>query len=88
MGVDEEKTTKKSGNDLTTEEEATVQKAIQAISDEGKCSVSLLQRWLKLSYRAASDVLDELQGRGIVGFTIKEGKNAGTQPVLITLPSR
>ena len=71
---------------LTEEEEAAVQLAIKAISENGKCSVSLLQRWLKLSYSAANDVLDELQQRAIVGPTIKEGKNAGTQPVLISLP--
>ena len=65
--------------------EKLVAKVTKAISDEGKCSLSLIQRWLHLSYSAANDLLDVLQKRGIVGQTIKSGKGAGTQPVLITL---
>ncbi|MEI6076725.1 MAG: DNA polymerase III subunit beta [Verrucomicrobiota bacterium] len=68
------------------EPEKLIDLAIKAISDEGKCSVSLLQRWFKLSYYKAGDLLDELQAAKIVGMTIKTGPGAGTQPILITLP--
>lgn len=47
--------------------EALLPEAIALIRGEGKASISLLQRRMKLSYNRASRVMEELERRGIVG---------------------
>ena len=49
------------------EDEEIVQQCIEVIRSEQKASVSLLQRRLRLGYTRAARIMDELEGRGIVG---------------------
>jgi S-DNA-T family DNA segregation ATPase FtsK/SpoIIIE len=49
------------------EDEELVQQCIKIIRSEQKASVSLLQRRLRLGYTRAARIMDELEGRGIVG---------------------
>ena len=49
------------------EDEEVIQQCIEVIRSEQKASVSLLQRRLRLGYGRAARIMDELEGRGIVG---------------------
>ena len=49
------------------EDEELIEQCIEVIRSEQKASVSLLQRRLKLGYGRAARIMDELEGRGIVG---------------------
>jgi S-DNA-T family DNA segregation ATPase FtsK/SpoIIIE len=49
------------------EDEEIIQQCIEVIRSEQKASVSLLQRRLRLGYTRAARIMDELEGRGIVG---------------------
>jgi S-DNA-T family DNA segregation ATPase FtsK/SpoIIIE len=49
------------------EDEEIIQQCIEVIRSEQKASVSLLQRRLRLGYGRAARIMDELEGRGIVG---------------------
>jgi S-DNA-T family DNA segregation ATPase FtsK/SpoIIIE len=49
------------------EDEELVQQCIEVIRSEQKASVSLIQRRLRLGYTRAARIMDELEGRGIVG---------------------
>jgi S-DNA-T family DNA segregation ATPase FtsK/SpoIIIE len=49
------------------EDEDLIQQCIEVIRSEQKASVSLLQRRLRLGYTRAARIMDELEGRGIVG---------------------
>ena len=51
----------------TDEDEELIQQCIEVIRSEQKASVSLLQRRLRLGYTRAARIMDELEGRGIVG---------------------
>ena len=62
------------------EDEELIQQCIEVIRSEQKASVSLLQRRLRLGYTAAR-IMDELEGRGIVG----ESKGAEPREILIDL---
>jgi hypothetical protein len=63
------------------EDEELVQQCIEAIRSERKASVSLLQRHLRLGYTRAARMMDELEGRGIVG----PSKGAEPRDILIDL---
>lgn len=62
-------------------DEDLVQNCIEVIREEGKASVSLLQRRLRLGYTNASTIMDELESRGIVG----PSKGAEPRDILIDL---
>src|SRR6185503_17815439 len=49
------------------EDEGIIEQCIEVIRSEQKASVSLLQRRLRLGYGRAARIMDELEGRGIVG---------------------
>jgi S-DNA-T family DNA segregation ATPase FtsK/SpoIIIE len=63
------------------EDEEIVQQCIEVIRSEQKASVSLLQRRLRLGYGRAARIMDELEGRGIVG----PSKGAEPRDILIDL---
>jgi S-DNA-T family DNA segregation ATPase FtsK/SpoIIIE len=55
------------GDDVTDEDEELVQKCIEIMRQEKKCSTSMLQRRLRLGYTRAARVVDVLEARGVVG---------------------
>jgi DNA segregation ATPase FtsK/SpoIIIE, S-DNA-T family len=63
------------------EDEDIIQQCIEVIRSEQKASVSLLQRRLRLGYTRAARIMDELEGRGIVG----PSKGAEPRDILIDL---
>ena len=63
------------------EDEELIQQCIEVIRSEQKASVSLIQRRLRLGYTRAARIMDELEGRGIVG----PGKGAEPRDILIDL---
>jgi S-DNA-T family DNA segregation ATPase FtsK/SpoIIIE len=63
------------------EDEELVQQCIEVIRSEQKASVSLLQRRLRLGYTRTARIMDELEGRGIVG----PSKGAEPRDILIDL---
>ena len=63
------------------EDEEIIQQCIEVIRSEQKASVSLMQRRLRLGYTRAARIMDELEGRGIVG----ESKGAEPREILIDL---
>ena len=63
------------------EDEELIQQCIEVIRSEQKASVSLLQRRLRLGYTRAARIMDELEGRGIVG----PSKGAEPREILIDL---
>ena len=63
------------------EDEELVQQCIEVIRSEQKASVSLLQRRLRLGYTRAARIMDELEGRGILG----PYKGEGPRDILIDL---
>ncbi len=63
------------------EDEELIEQCIEVIRSEQKASVSLLQRRLKLGYGRAARIMDELEGRGIVG----PSKGAEPRDILIDL---
>ena len=65
------------------EDEKIIQDCIEVIRSEQKASVSLLQRRLRLGYGRAARIMDELEGRGIVG----PSKGAEPRDILIDLDS-
>ena len=65
----------------TDEDEELIEQCIEVIRSEQKASVSLLQRRLRLGYTRAARIMDELEGRGIVG----PSKGAEPRDILIDL---
>ena len=63
------------------EDEELIQQCIEIIRSEQKASVSLMQRRLRLGYTRAARIMDELEGRGIVG----PSKGAEPRDILIDL---
>ena len=63
------------------EDEDIIQPCIEVIRSEQKASVSLLQRRLRLGYTRAARIMDELEGRGIVG----PSKGAEPRDILLDL---
>jgi S-DNA-T family DNA segregation ATPase FtsK/SpoIIIE len=62
-------------------EDDLLEKAIQEVRAQGKASVSLLQRRLRIGYARAAHLIDEMEAQGIIGPD--EGGGRG-RPVLIT----
>ncbi|MBV9128565.1 MAG: DNA translocase FtsK [Verrucomicrobia bacterium] len=54
-------------DDVSEEDEELVQKCIEIMRQEKKCSTSMLQRRLRLGYTRAARVVDVLEARGVVG---------------------
>jgi hypothetical protein len=65
---------KGNGGSGIEEDEEIVQQCIEVIRVEQRASVSLIQRRLSLDYTRAARIMDELEGRGLVGPT------RGTEP--------
>ena len=63
------------------EDEELIEQCIEVIRSEQKASVSLLQRRLRLGYTRAARIMDELEGRGIVG----QSQGAERREILIDL---
>ncbi len=63
------------------EDEEIIQQCIEVIRSDQKASVSLMQRRLRLGYTRAARIMDELEGRGIVG----PSKGAEPRDILIDL---
>ena len=58
-----------------------LEKAIITAREEGKASVSLLQRRLRIGYSRAARLIDEMEAQGIIGP--EEGGGRGRQ-ILVT----
>jgi len=54
-------------DDGTDEDEEAIQNCIAVVMEEGRASVSLLQRRLRLGYTRANRIMGELERRGVVG---------------------
>jgi S-DNA-T family DNA segregation ATPase FtsK/SpoIIIE len=67
--------------DITDEDEETLEKCFEVIRQEGKASASMLQRRLRLGYNRASRMMDIMESRGIVG----PGDGARPREILIDL---
>jgi DNA segregation ATPase FtsK/SpoIIIE, S-DNA-T family len=65
----------------SNEDEELIESCIEVIRSEGKASVSLMQRRLRLGYTRAARIMDELEQRGIVG----PSKGAEPREILIDL---
>jgi S-DNA-T family DNA segregation ATPase FtsK/SpoIIIE len=65
----------------SNEDEELIESCIEVIRSEGKASVSLMQRRLRLGYTRAARIMDELEQRGIVG----PNKGAEPRDILIDL---
>jgi DNA segregation ATPase FtsK/SpoIIIE-like protein len=58
-----------------------VAKAIEVVRDQGRASVSLLQRRLRIGYARAARLIDEMEEQGIIGPDEGGGR---ARPVLVT----
>jgi S-DNA-T family DNA segregation ATPase FtsK/SpoIIIE len=54
-------------DDVTDEDEELVDKCLEVMRQEKKCSTSMLQRRLRLGYTRAARIVDILEKRGVVG---------------------
>ena len=63
------------------EDEELVQQCIEVIRSEKKASVPMIQRHLRLGYTRATRIMDELEGRGVIGPC----KGAEPRDILIDL---
>ncbi|HEX2859230.1 MAG TPA: DNA translocase FtsK 4TM domain-containing protein [Alphaproteobacteria bacterium] len=50
------------------------QQAVEVVTREGKASTSFLQRHLKIGYNRAADLIDKMEGEGIIGAPNHVGK--------------
>jgi DNA segregation ATPase FtsK/SpoIIIE-like protein len=57
-----------------------LEKAVEVVREQGKASVSLLQRRLRIGYARAARLIDDLEEQGIIGAD-EGGKG---RPVLVT----
>jgi DNA segregation ATPase FtsK/SpoIIIE-like protein len=58
-----------------------LEKAIAEVRQQGRASVSLLQRRLRIGYARAARLIDEMEDQGIIGADEGGGR---ARPVLIT----
>jgi len=58
-----------------------LEKAIEVVREQGKASVSLLQRRLRIGYARAARLIDEMEDQGIIGADEGGGR---ARPVLVT----
>jgi S-DNA-T family DNA segregation ATPase FtsK/SpoIIIE len=70
-----------SGEEVSEEDEALVEKCIEIIRQEKRASTSLLQRRLRLGYTRAARIVDILEQRGILG----PGEGAKPREILVDL---
>lgn len=62
-------------------EDELLEKAIAEVRAQGKASVSLLQRRLRIGYARAARLIDEMESQGIIGADEGSGR---ARPVLIS----
>ena len=74
MKMDEEE-------DVSDEDEETLERCLEVIRQEGKASASMLQRRLRLGYNRASRMMDIMEMRGIIG----PGEGAKPREILIDM---
>ena len=67
--------------DEADKEEELLEKAIETVRAEGKASVSLLQRRLRIGYARAARLIDEMEAQGIIGADQGGGR---ARPILVT----
>ncbi|MCB0194263.1 MAG: DNA translocase FtsK 4TM domain-containing protein [Anaerolineae bacterium] len=70
-----------SEKDEASKEEDLLEKAIETVRTEGKASVSLLQRRLRIGYARAARLIDEMEAQGIIGADQGGGR---ARPILVT----
>ncbi len=58
-----------------------LEKAVAVVREQGKASVSLLQRRLRIGYARAARLIDEMEEQGIIGADEGSGR---ARPVLVT----
>jgi DNA segregation ATPase FtsK/SpoIIIE-like protein len=58
-----------------------LEKAIKVVREQGRASVSLLQRRLRIGYARAARLIDEMESQGIIGPDEGGGR---ARPVLVT----
>lgn len=68
-------------DDNNSKEDKLLERAIEVVRDQGKASISLLQRRLRIGYARAARLIDEMEEQGIIGSDEGSGR---ARPVLIT----
>ena len=64
-----------------SQQDEMLEKAIGVVREQGRASVSLLQRRLRIGYARAARLIDEMEEQGIIGPDEGGGR---ARPVLIT----
>jgi S-DNA-T family DNA segregation ATPase FtsK/SpoIIIE len=67
--------------DTDTGQDELLEKAIAEVRQQGRASVSLLQRRLRIGYARAARLIDEMEDQGIIGADEGGGR---ARPVLVT----
>ena len=67
--------------EVSDEDEELLEKVIEVLRQEGKCSTSMIQRRLRLGYTRAARMVDILEMRGVVG----PGEGAKPREILVEL---
>jgi S-DNA-T family DNA segregation ATPase FtsK/SpoIIIE len=67
--------------DTDSDQDELLEKAIAVVREQGRASVSLLQRRLRVGYARAARLIDEMEDQGIIGPDEGGGR---ARPVLIT----
>ena len=66
---------------VESKQDELLEKAIAVVRGQGRASVSLLQRRLRIGYARAARLIDEMEDQGIIGPDEGGGR---ARPVLIT----
>jgi S-DNA-T family DNA segregation ATPase FtsK/SpoIIIE len=77
---EEYKAMQKEAGDPQNKDDELLEKAIEMVREQGKASVSLLQRRLRIGYSRAARLIDEMEEQGIIGPD-EGGKG---RPILVT----
>ena len=64
-----------------SQQDELMEKAIEVVREQGKASVSLLQRRLRIGYARAARLIDEMEEQGIIGPDEGGGR---ARPILVT----